>query len=206
MMEPDHTGRVDQHVAALLDGVGPRQARKPPPERLTAIGSHGGEAPQMPEAGLPHAVRMVEPPVRIHQERPGDAGLVQILAGRLRPLEGHDERLDLEPIQFLACFLQLQQVSAARQSKQMPVEHQQQPPATVVFEAMLPTLDIPQREGHRGAADEPCHEEYSRGTLVEVVLAEVALSSGDALDRPGSVAGSLSGGTPRLARVGVATF
>ena len=61
-------------------------------------------------------------------------------------------------VDLLGGLLQLQQVSAARQSEQMPVEHQQQPLATVVFEAMLSALGIPQREGHRGTADELCHD------------------------------------------------
>ena len=157
MMEPHHTGRVNQHVAPLLGRVSARYPRKPPSERLTAVDSHGGEPPEMPEPGRVHVVRPVEPPFGVHEQRPDQPGPVQILAGLFPSLEGHDERLDLEPIQFLARLLQLQQMSAARQSEQMPVEHQQQPPATVVFEAMLPIVGVAQREGHRGAADAPCH-------------------------------------------------
>ena len=157
MMEPHHIGRVDQHVATLLDGVGSRKPRKPPPERLTAIDSHGGESPEVPEPGRMHVVRPVELPVGVHEERPDQSGLVEILAGLLPSLEGHHKRLNIEPIQLLARLLQLQQVSAARQSKQVPVEHQQQPPAAVVFEAMLHTVGIPQRERGRRPADVPCH-------------------------------------------------
>lgn len=160
MMKPHHTGRVDQHVAPLLGRVGARYPRKPPSERLTAIGPHGGEPPEVPEPGRMHVVRPVEPPFGVHEQRPEHPDLLQIFAGRLPPLEGHHECLDPEPIQFLARLLQLQQVSAARQSEQMPVEHQQQPPATVVLEAMLPTLGIPQRKGRRGAADELCHNSH----------------------------------------------
>ena len=158
MMEPHHTGRGNQHVAPLLGGVSARYPRKPPSERLTAVDSHGGEPPEMPEPSRTHVVRQIEPPFGVHEERPDQPGLVQILAGLFPSLEGHDERPDLEPIQFLPRLLQLQQMSAARQSEQMPVEHQQQPLATVVFEAMLSALGIPQREGHRGTADELCHD------------------------------------------------
>ena len=157
MMEPHHTGRVDQHVATLLDGIGPRQPGKPPLERLTAISPHGGESPEVPELGLVHVVRAIELPIGVDEQRPDQPCLVQILASLVRSLEGHDKRLDLEPVQFLARLLQLQQVSAARQSEQMPVEHQQQPPATVVFEAVFPIAGVPQHEGYRRTADAPCH-------------------------------------------------
>ena len=157
MMKPDHTCRVNQHVAPLLGGVSARYPRKPPSERLTAVDSHGGEPPEVPEPGRVHVVRPVEPPFGVHEQRPDQPGLVQILAGLFPSLEGHDERLDLEPIQFLPRLLQLQQMPAARQSEQMPVEHQQQPPATVVFEAVFPIAGVPQHEGYRRTADAPCH-------------------------------------------------
>ena len=104
-----------------------------------------------------HVVRPVELPVGVHEERPDQPGLVQILPGLPPSLEGHHQRLDLEPIQLLARLLQLQQVSAARQSEQVPVEHQQQPSVAVVFEAMLQTVGIPQGERGRRPADAPCH-------------------------------------------------
>ena len=157
MMEPHHAGRVNEHVAPLLGRVSARYPRKPPAERLTAIGPHGGKPPEVPGPGRMHVVRPVEPPFGVHEQRPDHPGLLQILAGRLPPLEGHDKRLDPEPIQCLARLLQLQQVSATRQSEQMPVEHQQQPPAAIGFEVMLTIVGIPQSEGHRGSADEPCH-------------------------------------------------
>jgi len=149
---------VNQHVPSLLDSVSARHPRKPPLERLARIRAHGGEAPQMAETRLLHVVRVVESPVCVHEERPDQPGLVQILTSRLPALEGHDECLDLQPIQLVARFLQLQQVSAARQSEQMPMEHQQQPAAAVVFEPILSVVGIAQRERHRGAAGELRHE------------------------------------------------
>lgn len=155
MMEPHDAGRVDQHVAALLGGVGPGHPGKPALQRLASIGSHGGEAPQVPEPRLAHTVGSVVSPVGVDQQRPVQPGLVQILAGLVRWFERDDERMDLEPLELLARLLQLQQVSAAGQSEQMPVEHQQHPPAAVVFEPMLPARDVPQGKGHGLAADEP---------------------------------------------------
>jgi hypothetical protein len=155
MMEPHDTGWVDQHIAALLCGVGPRYPWKPAAERLTTIGQDGGKTPQVAEPGFVHAVGSEEPPVGVNQQWPDQAGLVQIRAGLVPSFEGDDQRLDLKPIEFLSRLLQLQQVSAARQSEEMPVEHQQQPPAAVVFEPMLPPAGVAQGEGHGRTADEP---------------------------------------------------
>ena len=155
MMESHHTGRVDQHVPPLLDGVGSRNPGKPPPERLTAIGPHGSEAPQVAEPGLVHAVRQVERPVGVYKKWPDQPGLVQVLSGLLRSFEGHHERLNLKPSQLLARLLQLQQMSATGQSEQMPVKHQKQPPAAVVFEVVLPTVGVAQHKVYRRPADEP---------------------------------------------------
>ena len=162
MMEPDDTGRVNQHVPSLLSSVCSGYPRKTPPERFTGIGPHGRESPEVPESGRVHAVRAVEPPFGVDEERPSEPGLVQILAGLRRSLERHHEGVDLEPLQLLTRLLQLQQVSATRQSEQMPVEHQQQPAAAVLLEAMLPVLGVPQRKRHCGSADEVCHGRLGR--------------------------------------------
>ena len=113
--------------------------------------------PEVPEPGRTHVVRPIQLAFGIDEKRPDQPGLVHILACLFPSLEGHDERLDLELFQLLARVLQLQQVSAARQSEQMPMEHQEKPPPAVILEAMLTIVGVPQRERHRGSADTPCH-------------------------------------------------
>ena len=52
---------------------------------------------------------------------------------------------------------QLQQVSSARQSEQVPMQHQEQPPTSVVIKSVNPALGISQLKGYRWPADATAH-------------------------------------------------
>lgn len=154
MLEPDQTVGIDQHVASLLPGVGARQAGKPPESGLTKVGAEGRRPPQVPEPGLPHRVGVIEAALGVDEQRPAQPGLGHVRTSRGRILERHGQRLHPEPRKILLRLLQLQQMPPAGQSEQVPVEHQQQPPAAVSVEPVHPTVRIGQLERSRWTADE----------------------------------------------------
>ena len=73
--EPDmmqlHDPRwVDQHVTALLSGIGPRHTGKPTLPRLSPIRTHRSETPEMAPPGLAHPIGAVEGTFRVDKQRP----------------------------------------------------------------------------------------------------------------------------------------
>ena len=157
MVHPHDTLGVDQDVATLLHRVSSGYSGKSPLPGLAPVGRHGCPAPQVTPPGAPHSVGAIQAPVRIDKDRPRRIGLFDILPRRLLALKRDQQGMHIEPIQGWLRVPQLQHVSAARQSEQMAVEHQQQPPAAVVLEAMFPAVSVRQGEGHRRPADQSRH-------------------------------------------------
>ena len=60
---------------------------------------------------------------------------------------------------------QLQQVSSARQSEQVPMQHQEQPPTSVVIRSVNPALGITQLKGYRWPADATAHARLNSSTI-----------------------------------------
>lgn len=60
---------------------------------------------------------------------------------------------------------QLQQVSSARQSEQVPMQHQEQPPTSVVIRSVNPALGITQLKGYRWPADATAHARLNSFTI-----------------------------------------
>ncbi len=157
MMQPHDPLWVDQHVTALLSGIGPRHTGKPAPPCLSPIRPHRSETPEMAPPGLAHPISAVEGTFRVDKKRPDQTCLRNVLARGLSWLKGHDERAHVKPVQCPIGLLQLQQVSSTRQSEQVSMQHQQQPPTSVVIGAVKPTLGITQLKGYRWLADTTAH-------------------------------------------------
>jgi len=103
----------------------------------------------MAPLGLVHPVGAIHAPVGIHEQRPAKPGFGDVLACFLTPLEGHHQHLDVELFQPDARLLQLQQVSTTGQSKEMPMQHQEEPPTTILLEPMLAVIRVQQPKRHR---------------------------------------------------------
>ncbi len=89
-----------------------------------------------------HPVGTIQAPLGIHEQGPTETCFRDVLSSRLAALEGHHQYLDIELVQPNTRALQLQHVSATGQSKQMSVQHEEEPPATVVLEPMLAVVHI----------------------------------------------------------------
>jgi hypothetical protein len=65
--------------------------------------------------------------------------------------------MHIKPIQRRLRVPQLQHVSTTRQSKQMPMQHQEKPLAPVVLKSVFPTVGVEQLEWCRGTANHARH-------------------------------------------------
>lgn len=157
MVHPHDTLGVDQDVATLLHRVSSGYSGKPPLPGLAPVRRHGCPAPQVTPPGAPHSVGAIQAPVRIDEDRPGRIGLFDILPRRLLALKRDQQGMHIEPIQGWLRVPQLQHVSAAGQSIQMPMHHQQQPPAPVVFKSVFVTAGVEQLEGCGGTSNHAHH-------------------------------------------------
>lgn len=75
-----------------------------------------------------HPVGPVEFAGLVDQHRPRQTGLANVGFDDRSALKGHDQYADAQLVEFIAMLLQLQQVFATRQSTEMAVKYQQQPP------------------------------------------------------------------------------
>ena len=111
----------------------------------------------MTQVGLMHPVGAIQAPVGIYEQRPGEPGFGDVLASLLTPLEGHHQDLDVELIQPDTRSLQLQQMSTTGQSKEMPMQHQEEPPTAILLKPMLAVIRVRQPKRHRRATDQVQH-------------------------------------------------
>lgn len=72
-------------------------------------------------------------------------------------IERHDGDGDIPVLNFLFVLTQLRQMFTTGQSPQMPMEHQQQPAAGIVFQTMSSPVDIRQRKLRSGLFKKPGH-------------------------------------------------
>ena len=108
----------------------------------------------MPPRAVEHAVPSIERPRLVDENGPPKPRLVRVRAGLWATRERHHDDADIEFLKRPFVLLQLQQMPAARQSTQMPMEDQQQPVPPIVFEVMETAFRICQCEGHRGITNE----------------------------------------------------
>ena len=150
MHEPHDAGGVDQDVSALLHGIGGGPSRETAPGRFAGVGQESGRSQKVAPARAAHPVRPVERAGLVTQHGPGRAGLFDVCTSARTSLERDDQHADAERVELPLRPLQLQQVPPARQSTQVPVQHEQQPRPAAGFERVHAAAGVRQPEGKRG--------------------------------------------------------
>ena len=84
--------------------------------------------------------------IGIDKQRPWKLSLFHIGPSHKVRVERYDGDVDFSVLKFLLVLTQLRQMFTAGQSTQMPMKHQQQPAAGVVFKTMRCAIDVRQRE------------------------------------------------------------
>jgi len=159
--QPDRARRIDEDIAPELTRITLEvgSSGRSSPDELFRVGPPRGQTPDVPRLAAEHPVPSIERPRLVHENRPPDARLVRVRAGPWAPLERHYDDAGVQFLKRSFVLLQLQQMPAARQSTEMPMEDQQQPVPAVVFEAVEATFRIRQREWHSGTTNErPLHD------------------------------------------------
>lgn len=122
--------------------------------------------PDVPHAPSKHPIYAIQSPRLVDEDRPADARLLDVGAGRRGSFEAHNYDSDVEIGEGPLMLLQLQQMPAARQSTQVAVKDQQQPVPVVVLETMDPALTVGKSKGLGGTADHACeHLDAERRTF-----------------------------------------
>ena len=156
MEQPDRAGWIDEDIAPELTRITREvsSSGRSSSDELLRVGPPHGWAPDVPCLAMEHPVPSIERPRLVDQNRPPHTRLVRVRAGPWTPLERHHDDTGIEFLKGAFVLLQLQQMPAARQSTQVPMEHQQQPVPSVVFEAVETAFLVWQYEWHRGTTDE----------------------------------------------------
>ena len=100
----------------------------------------------MPPLAAEHAVPPIKRPRLVDENGPPKARIVRVRARPLAALERHHDDASVEFLERPFVLLQLQQMPAARQSTQVPMEDQEQPVPAVVLEVVETAFRIRQRE------------------------------------------------------------
>ena len=124
MMEPDDTLRVDQDIAAKLGHISSRFLQATTTKQQLHVNRPCRGSQNVSPATFPHSVFPVKPERLIDEYRPADTGLTNIFIRQSRALERDHRDLHTQRIQPSFDLSQLRQVLTARQSAQMPVEHE----------------------------------------------------------------------------------
>ena len=124
----------------------------------------GGKPEQVTELRPSQTVGVVEPSAVIDEERPPTRGLLRIRPRRRHPLERHRHHAHAERVDRLGFLLQLQQVSSAGQSVQMPVQDQQEPAPAIHLKGMLAPARVTKSKRNGGLAESNLRSRH-RGRL-----------------------------------------
>jgi hypothetical protein len=162
MVKSDDPRGIDQHVTTLLLRISPRPLGQLSSKQLQQVRPPHGWTHEIPELGFPHAVRVIELTLLVHEKRPPKARLFGIGLDKVTGLEGHDDDLNAKLAEALYRVLHLHEVPSARQSPEVAVEHHQEPATAVILEATDFALGIGQRKRHSGLANQIGHEVWSR--------------------------------------------
>lgn len=156
MKKPYRAQRIDEDIAAELTRIAVEVGGswRSSSEQLLRVGPPRAWTPDVPPLAAEHAVPAIERPRLVDENRPPEARLVRVRAGPRTALERHHDDAGIEFLKRPFVLLQLQQMPAARQSTQVPMEDQQQPVSAVVFEVVETAFRIRQREWHRGITNE----------------------------------------------------
>ena len=186
MKKPDRARRIHENVSAELTRIAVEASGswRSSSEQLLRVRPPRAWTPDVPRRAEEHAVGPVDRPRLIDENGPPKARVVRVRAGLWAALERHHDRAGIEFLKRPFVLLQLQQMPAARQSTQVPMEDQQQPVPAVVLEAVEKAFRIRQREWHRGITDACALHDSSCAR----VTAAIATAIGAASARPASSA------------------
>jgi len=104
-----------------------------------------------------HSVGGIQSTQLVHQERPTHVGFLHVSQGERPGLKCYNQHLDVQGVDLIFMLSQLREMLAARQSAQMPMEHQQQPMSGVILQPMYRTAGILQRKLDCGFASAVVH-------------------------------------------------
>ena len=126
MKETDPARRIDEDIAAELTriAVAISGSRHSSPEQLLRVRPPRARTPDVLLLAVEHAVPSIERPRLVDENGPPKARVVRVRAGLWASLERHDDDAGVEFQKRPFVLLQLQQMPAARQSAQVPMEDQ----------------------------------------------------------------------------------
>jgi hypothetical protein len=157
VVESDDPGRIDEHITAELECVGAARARQLAARQLFQIRPHRPRPPDVADATRQHPVRAIQLPCFVHEQRPREPCLRDVMPREGRRLERDHGNLGVQRFERLPVLLQLQQVPLAGQSTEMTVEDEEDPALTVVREPVDAAVGIGQRERNCRLAGQAGH-------------------------------------------------
>jgi len=125
MMQPNHSVRVDQNVAAPLMDIVRGLMQFLPFQQLLQIDPPVAWGPQIPERSIKHVILKIDFAFSINQQWPFQSGFRNILTGKKVVFKGNNDDFDLEPAKLGFMITQLRDVRPAGQSAQMAVKYHQ---------------------------------------------------------------------------------
>ncbi len=147
-MDANDSIRIDQDIPSELKNIAGHLAQASAAGKQLDVCPPGGRPPDMPQPSPLHPVGAVQPAGFVDQNRPVQPGVANVIFRERATLESHDSNPDAQSAQLTLFLPQLRQVLSARQSSQMPVEHQHQPVARKVLLTVHLAAVIAQLEGH----------------------------------------------------------
>ena len=113
MVQPYHTIRIDQHVSPSLMNIVGRLLQLLPLEQLFYVHQPGARPPQVQKRSRQHVIGAVELAALINENWPLEAGLPNILPGKIVVFKGNDHYLDIQLVKFSFLLTQLREVRPA---------------------------------------------------------------------------------------------
>lgn len=153
IVESHSARRIDEDIAAELSRVRAGVSRQPAVREFFRISQPRPGSPDVPQMSPVHAVAAVQRAVVVDENGPGDLRFRDVCTNERRALERHHDNPRPEILECPFVLLQLQQVPAAGESTEVPMEHQQEPMTLVIGEAVCAPLGIEQFERNRRPAN-----------------------------------------------------
>lgn len=157
MVQAHYSLRIYQHIATPLVDIVGRLMQLLPLQQLPGVDPPTARPPQIKKGSLKHAVVRVHLPLCIHQQRPVQAGLSNVLAGKEVVFEGNNGDLEIQPVKFCLPITQLRDVRAAGESTQVAVKHHQQPAAAKIGKLVRRSAGISKVETESRFAGQVIH-------------------------------------------------
>jgi hypothetical protein len=127
MMEPHDPSGIHENISPPLADVAFRFFGQAAVSELFEVSPPRARSPYIPEAGFEHTICSVKLTCRIDQKRPGKARIFDIGSGKKSDFKSDDYNLYIQPVELIFVLLQLQQMSPAGESSQVPMKDHQKP-------------------------------------------------------------------------------